>query len=70
MEENFLKNGLSIDETKVSLLMISYVICFTIAIVFFVYRREGDNLLSMFYAVIAAVTGSSISNQLMSTKKG
>lgn len=70
VSENFIKDGLSIDESKVSLLMVSYAICFILSIIYFIRMKEGDNLISMFYAIIAAVTGSAISNQLMGAKKG
>ena len=68
--ENFIKDGLSIDESKISLLMISYAICFILSIIYFICMKEGENLISMFYAITAAVTGSAISNQLIGTKKG
>lgn len=68
--ENFIRDGLSIDETKVSLLMISYAICFILSVIYFIWMKEGHNLISMFYAITAAVTGSAISNQLMGAKKG
>lgn len=70
ISENFIRDGLSIDETKVSLLMVSYAICFILSIIYFICMKEGSNLISMFYAIIAAVTGSAISNQLMGAKKG
>lgn len=70
ISENFIRDGLSIDETKVSLLMVSYAICFILSIIYFIRMKEGSNLISMFYAIIAAVTGSAISNQLMGAKKG
>lgn len=70
ISENFIRDGLSIDETKVSLLMVSYAICFILSIIYFICMKEGSNLISMFYAIIAAVTGFAMSNQLMGAKKG
>lgn len=61
---SFLADGLSIDETKLSVLMISYIICFIVTLWFFVQSKDGEGLKSMFFSTIAAITGVNITNSL------
>lgn len=61
---SFIRDGLSIDETKVSILMISYIICFIAVLWFFISVKDGEGLKTMFFSTIAAVTGMNITNSI------
>ena len=61
---NFLKDGLSIDETRVSLLMISYFIIFIVCCYVFVKTADNEGLKSIFFAILAAVTGINLTNTI------
>lgn len=61
---SFITDGLSIDETKLSILMISYVICFIVTLWFFVKTSDGEGLKAMFFSNIAAITGMNITNSI------
>lgn len=66
---SFIKDGLSIDETKLSILMISYIICFIATLVFFIYTQDGEGLKAMFFSNIAAITGMNITNSISNAFK-
>lgn len=61
---SFLRDGLSIDETKVSLLMITYFIIFIICCYVFVKTADNEGLKSIFFAILAAVTGINLTNTI------
>ena len=61
---SFIRDGLSIDETKISVLMITYIICFLATLAFFIYTQDGEGLKAIFFSNIAAITGVNISNSI------
>lgn len=62
--KSFFEDGLSIDETKISMLMITYFICFIVILVFFVKTGDGEGLKSVFFANIGAVTGVNVTSSI------
>lgn len=65
--KSFFEDGLSIDETKISMLMITYLICFIVTLVFFVKTGDGEGLKTIFFANIGAVTGVNITSSISKT---
>lgn len=69
--KNFnLKDGLSIDEAKVSVLILCTLICFVF--VLFKYHIDGDvsdNIVLVFQTLVAAVAGVNIANKVSSLIK-
>lgn len=66
-----LKDGLSIDEAKVSALILCLVICFIFVLV--KYQLDGDisdNIVLVFQTLVAAVTGVNIANKVTTVFKG
>ena len=67
--KNFnLKDGLSIDEAKVSVLILCTLICF----VFVLVKIDGDvsdNIVLVFQTLVAAVAGVNIANKVSSLIK-
>lgn len=61
---SFLRDGLSIDETRVSLLMITYFIIFIVCCYVFVKTADNEGLKSIFFAILAAVTGINLTNTI------
>ena len=61
-KDSFIKDGLSLDETKTSTLMITYVICFIVVLAFFVKTGNGEALKTIFFANIGAVTGLNVTH--------
>ena len=63
--KNFnLKDGLSIDEAKVSVLILCTLICFV-----FVLVKVSDNIVLVFQTLVAAVAGVNIANKVSSLIK-
>lgn len=69
--KNFnLKDGLSIDEAKVSVLILCTLICFVFVLV--KYHIDGDvsdNIVLVFQTLVAAVAGVNIANKVSSLIK-
>lgn len=69
--KNFnLKDGLSIDEAKVSVLILCTLICFIFVLV--KYHIDGDvsdNIVLVFQTLVAAVVGVNIANKVTSVIK-
>ena len=69
--KNFnLKDGLSIDEAKVSVLILCTLICFIFVLV--KYHIDGDvsdNIVLVFQTLVAAVVGVNIDNKVTSVIK-
>lgn len=69
--KNFnLKDGLSIDEAKVSVLILCTLICFVFVLV--KYHIDGDvsdNIVLVFQTLVAAVAGVNIANKVTSLIK-
>lgn len=69
--KNFnLKDGLSIDEAKVSALILCTLICFIFVLV--KYHIDGDvsdNIVLVFQTLVAAVAGVNIANKVTSIIK-
>ena len=66
-----LKDGLSIDEAKVSALILCLVICFIFVLV--KYQVDGDisdNIVLVFQTLVAAVAGVNIANKVTTVFKG
>ena len=66
-----LKDGLSIDEAKVSTLILCLVICFIFVLV--KYQLDGDisdNIVLVFQTLVAAVAGVNIANKVTTVFKG
>ena len=66
-----LKDGLSIDEAKVSALILCLVICFVFVLV--KYQVDGDisdNIVLVFQTLVAAVAGVNIANKVTTVFKG
>lgn len=66
-----LKDGLSIDEAKVSALILCLVICFIFVLV--KYQLDGDisdNIVLVFQTLVAAVAGVNIANKVTTVFKG
>ena len=63
-KKSFFEDGLSIDETKLSMLMITYLICFIVIIIFFVKTGDGEGLKTVFFANIGAVTGVNVTSSI------
>lgn len=66
-----LKDGLSIDEAKVSALILCLVICFIFVLV--KYQLDGDisdNIVLVFQTLVAAVAGVNIANKVTTVIKG
>lgn len=58
MRKSFLDDGLSIDETKASVLIIGLVIMLVFAmVVYYIRNRIGDNLTRIIIALITAIAG-------------
>ena len=70
--KNFnLKDGLSIDEAKVSVLILCTLICFVFVLV--KYHIDGDvsdNIVLVFQTLVAAVAGVNIANKVTTVFKG
>lgn len=62
--KSFFEDGLSIDETKISMLMITYFICFVVTLIFFVKTSDGDGLKTLFFANIGAVTSVNVTSSI------
>lgn len=62
--KSFFEDGLSIDETKISMLMITYLICFIVTLVFFVKTQDGEGLKTLFFSNIGAVTGVNVTTSI------
>lgn len=62
--QSFFEDGLSIDETKLSMLMITYLICFIVIVIFFVKTGDGEGLKTVFFANIGAVTGVNVTSSI------
>lgn len=58
--DSFFKDGLSIDETRVSVLIVTYVISFFVTVGMCVYMKDIEGLKSVLYANLGAVTGLNI----------
>lgn len=66
-----LKDGLSIDEAKVSALILCLVICSIFVLV--KYQVDGDisdNIVLVFQTLVAAVAGVNIANKVTTVFKG
>lgn len=66
-----LKDGLSIDEAKVSVLILCTLICFIFVLV--KYQTDGDisdNIVLVFQTLVAAVAGVNIANKVTTVFKG
>lgn len=64
------KDGLSIDEAKVSVLILCTLICFIFVLV--KYQTDGDisdNIVLVFQTLVAAVAGVNIANKVTSIIK-
>lgn len=62
--DSFITDGLSIDETKLSMLMITYVICFFVTLIFFIKTQDGEGLKAMFFSNIGAIAGVNVTNSI------
>lgn len=60
--DSFLKDGLSIDEAKVSILMLTYFIGFIVFLVLVFLNGDIESVKSMLMTLIAAITGVNIIN--------
>ena len=59
--KTFLRNGLSIDETKISVLIIAFFICFIFSLIMYFYRGDiNNNLLELCQWLIASVAGVNV----------
>ncbi len=56
-KKHYFSDGFSIDETKVSILMITYSISFIVCLIYFVYTNNADGVKTVFLSTITAVTG-------------
>lgn len=67
---NFLKDGLSVDETKASVLVLSFVA--TLGFTFYqlvAFGEISDNLLTLLGYEIMAVTGVNVADKIMGKSK-
>jgi hypothetical protein len=62
----FFKDGLSIDESRISALIITYVISFIIAMVLCIIQKDVESIKAIVFANISAVTGINITNSITS----
>ena len=59
--KTFLRNGLSIDETKISVLIIAFSICFVFSLIMYFFRGDiNNNLLELCQWLIAGVAGVNV----------
>jgi hypothetical protein len=65
--DSFIQDGLSIDESRVSVLIATYIISFLVTLGFCVYTKDVETMKSMFFSTIAAVTGINITKSIMNT---
>ena len=63
--KSFWKDGLSIDESRISALIISYIISFVVTLGLCIYTKDIESLKAMFFANIAAITGINITNSIV-----
>lgn len=58
--KSFFQDGLSIDETRVSVLVITYLLSFAAAVTMCIVLKDTDGLKTIFYTNLGAVTGASV----------
>lgn len=69
-KSSFFRDGLSIDESKTSLLMITYLINFIVILVFFVKTKDAESLKAIFFANISAITGINVTHSISQAFNG
>jgi hypothetical protein len=62
IKKMFFINSLSIDETKASVLIITYIIAFLTIVVMCVIYKDIGTLKEILFATIFAITGINVSN--------
>lgn len=63
--DSFLKDGLSIDESRISVLILSYMISFLATTIFCIYLKDIESLKAVFFANIASITGINVTNTVV-----
>ena len=62
---NFLKDGLSVDETKVSMLMIAFIITLSFTLyMYYVNGFVGAELITLNSSLILAITGINVTSKI------
>lgn len=67
--KGFVKDGLSIDESRVSVLIISYLTSFLVTTAFCAYNNDVESMKSIFFATLTAVAGINITNTVAGKSK-
>lgn len=63
--DNFFHDGLSIDESRMSVLIVTYLVSFVVTLVFCIYTKDVESMKSIFFSTITAVTGINITNSIV-----
>lgn len=67
---NYLKGGLSVDETKVSVILLSFIVTLGFGLFKVVYSGDiPDNVLNLLGYQIVAITGINVADKFASKKK-
>jgi hypothetical protein len=61
---NILRSGFSIDETRVSVLIITYLIGFIITVTLCVMNKDTEGLKQILFALTAGITGVNVTNSI------
>jgi Kef-type K+ transport system membrane component KefB len=64
---SFMQDGLSIDESRVSVLIATYLISFLVTLGYCVYTKDVESMKAIFFSTIAAVTGINVTNSIMNS---
>lgn len=62
---SFIQDGLSIDESRVSILIGTYLISFIVTLGFCIYTKDVESMKSIFFSTIAAITGINVTNSIV-----
>jgi hypothetical protein len=67
--KNFFSDGFSIDETRVSALIITYIIGFFVTIVMCILTKDVDGLKQILFTSIACISGINMTSTIFSANK-
>jgi hypothetical protein len=67
--KDFIRDGLSIDESRLSVMIISYIISFLTIVALCIYLRDVETMKAVFFANATAITGINVTNSIVSNTK-